>query len=71
MALQMGAFAPPIRKQVKAPGHKTKQWQRTHDAIVRLYVLGYVSDKQKVAMARRLFKEINDYLSMRAKKGAP
>ena len=63
----LGAFAPPIKKQVKAPGHKTSAWQKKSDAILMLWFHGYITEKQKHKLSQRLLKEIHAYFEARAR----
>lgn len=58
----LGCFAPPIKKQIKAPERMTTEWQKKSDAILLLYVQDYITDKQKHTLSQRLLKEIKAYM---------
>ncbi len=68
LTLHFGALSPPLKEQLKK--HKTDpsevaQFQKDHDAIVRLAIRSVIAQSEKHRAQGRLFKRIIAHLKKR------
>jgi hypothetical protein len=62
--LHFGAMAPRLRAQFKAAGVKPVNWkdinlwQRDADAVTRLYIRGFISERETAKARRKLIDRI-------------
>ena len=68
IGIHIGAMCDPIRKQLKAQGvivstSEVSHFQRAHDGIVQLSILGCIGDKEKARISQRFVSKVAKFAS--------